>query len=254
MAKVGDLGRAKRLDLCFGARAGLARLQDGFFVENFALRFLEPTSHGVVAGVNLPAATQSFAAPPSLTTEERDFVAALAPLRRASFVGGRVALRHAAKHLGWTLETVLSTERGAPAMPPGLIGSVAHKTRLAVALVDAAEGETVGVDLEELDRPRPKIARLVLRPEERAIVDALEPSRQWQAIATAFSIKEAIFKAIDPYVRRYVGFQEASVELQGSEQALVRLELAQGEGPFCLEARWSLVDGHVLSRVRARPR
>lgn len=138
-------------------------------------------------------------------------------------------------------------------MPPGLLGSVAHKTRLAVALVDAAEGQTVGVDLEELDRPRPKIARLVLRPEERAFVDQLEPQHQWQAIATAFSIKEAIFKAIDPYVKRYVGFQEASVQLQGSEHAIVRLELAQGEGPFCLDARWSLVEGHVLTSVRARP-
>lgn len=138
-------------------------------------------------------------------------------------------------------------------MPAGLVGSVAHKTRLAVALVDVSEGQTVGVDLEELDRPRPKIARLVLRPEERAAVDALEPLHQWQAIATAFSIKESIFKAIDPYVRRYVGFQEASVDLQESERTLVRLELAQGEGPFCLDARWSLVDGHVLTSVRARP-
>ncbi len=221
----------------------------------YSLSWCRRLPHGTCAAFHLPKVEidqEPVEAPPGLLTPvERDHAATLKPLRRVSWVGGRVALHHAAKSLGWTLDAVWSTPRGAPALPDGLVGSVAHKTRLAVALVDESTTDTLGVDLEELDRPRPKIARMVLRVEERAAVDALPEELRWQAILLRFSIKEAIFKALDPHAQRYIGFQEALVEPRDDGSAIISLNLAGGEGPFRMDAWWSILDDHVLATVRA---
>ncbi len=200
-----------------------------------------------------PRAGERDVVPDSLTLGEREHAAALAPLRRVSWVGGRVALRLAAREFGWDLGTIEATPRGAPALPQGLAGSIAHKSRLAVALALASDSTTIGVDLEELDRPRPKIARLVLRPEERHLVDEVEPSRRWTEILVRFSLKEAIFKALDPSLQRYIGFQEARVTPRRDGTAHVDLSLRGGEGPFALDARWFIDGEHVIGSVCARP-
>lgn len=221
--------------------------------EAFSLLFLTESPHGVLAGVHLPARTDDIRDIPSLLSpEERAHADALAPLRRVSWIGGRTALHHAARHLGMQLGTVLSTPRGAPALPPGITASISHKPRIALALAERSASDTVGVDLEELDRPRPKIARLVLRAEEIAHVETLPQAQRWRAIVTAFSLKESVFKAIDPHVQRYVGFHEARVQVLGDHQATVVLSLKGQEGPFEIDARWDIVDQHVITSVRAR--
>ncbi len=68
-----------------------------------------------------------------------------------------------------------------------------------------------------------------------------------------FSIKESIYKALDPYVHRYVGFHEAEVhpDLQGT--ARVELRLKNGEGPLQVDARYHWIRGRILTSVRIRP-
>ncbi len=211
-------------------------------------------SHGFCVAVTLPVGfgAAQYPLPGDLTKEEVATALAMAPLRRVSWVGGRVALRLAARELGFSLATIGATTRGAPSLPDGLIGSISHKSCLAVAVAKRAQGDTVGVDLEQLARPRPRIAKLVLRSDERACVDALDPASQWKEIVLRFSLKEAIFKAIDPHVQRYVGFKEARVEPKEDGTAEIWLELKEKEGPFELDGRWMVVDGCVLSSVRAR--
>lgn len=220
----------------------------------YSLRWCRRLAHGLCAAVELPDQASADLLPDALTPEERAHALSLGPIRRISWVGGRVALRAAAQRLGRSLDTIGATPRGAPSLPPGLVGSIAHKSRLAVALVEASTTETVGIDLEELDRPRPQIAKLVLRPEERAAVDALPEAERWQAILLRFSVKETIFKALDPHVQRYIGFQEARVEPREDGTAVLSLMLERGEGPFELDARWSIVERHVLATLRARSR
>ena len=66
-----------------------------------------------------------------------------------------------------------------------------------------------------------------------------------------FAIKEAIYKAIDPIVRRYVGFTEVELDVEddGSVRVTV-LDLARL--PVDVEAWWREHDGS-LARDRARP-
>jgi len=68
-----------------------------------------------------------------------------------------------------------------------------------------------------------------------------------RGVTLRFAIKEAIYKAIDPYVRRYVGFTEVELELAGDAVAVTTAL------PFAIEATWREHAGHWLATARATP-
>jgi 4'-phosphopantetheinyl transferase EntD len=171
-----------------------------------------------------------------LAPAEQHRAGELAPARRRDYIAGRTALHLA---LGLT-EPILSDDRGAPIVPAGWVGSVSHKGAFAAALVAPAGDGHVGVDLELAAPPRQDIARLVLTPRERAAL----PDRG-RAVTLRFAIKEAIYKALDPYVRRYVGFTEVELELEGDAVAVTTAL------PFAIEATWREHGGHWLATARA---
>ncbi len=87
--------------------------------EAYCQLFLRETRHGILAGVKLPPPTDDLHVSPLLTEKEKEHVLWLPVLRRAAWMGGRVALRLAARHFGIELDSVFSTHRGAPSLPPG---------------------------------------------------------------------------------------------------------------------------------------
>src|ERR1019366_2535368 len=125
--------------------------------------------------------------------EEREAAAALGPVRRRAWVGGRVALREALARIGKTAPPILADERGAPRLPSGLAGSISHKEHVAVALVATEETGTaakVGVDVE-IDAPRARdIAAKVLRVEELADLGGMGADEKARAVLLRFSAKE----------------------------------------------------------------
>jgi 4'-phosphopantetheinyl transferase EntD len=157
-------------------------------------------------------------------------------VRQREFVLGRSAMRAA---LGQDV-AILPDDRGAPVMPAGWIGSISHKGDVAAALIARDEGARVGLDLELAAPSRLPIERRILTAREReSIVGA--------RITLAFSIKEAIYKAIDPYVRRYVGFTEVELALGDLGVCAVTTAL-----PFRIEAWWCEHAGHWVTAARAR--
>ena len=221
----------------------------------FDVAFHHATPHGVLVGVSIPDSPEPVPAAilAALPGPEAELAASLKGYRQVQFTGGRIALRRACEQLGLRPPPLLTDDRGAPRLPSGVAGSVSHKRDLAVAMVAADRDGTVGVDLEDYGPPRPSIASHVLRPEELAAIAALPEERRWMAILLRFSIKEAIYKALDPYVRRYVGFHEALVDPQIDGSAGVELTLANGEGPFRVAARFEWLHGRLLTSTRIRP-
>jgi enterobactin synthetase component D len=208
--------------------------------------------HGRCVGIALPVGEAAIDAMARewLLPEERNVAAALVPARRRSWVGGRVAMRSALARLGKTAPPILADGRGAPLLPPGMVGSISHKDALAVALVTAEDAARVGVDVE-LDRPRERdIAARVLRPEELAELERLPAPARATAVLLRFSAKEAVYKALDPYLRRYVGFLEIAVFLGDDGHGEVKAHLREGEGPFVFSLRWLKRDGHLLTTAR----
>lgn len=187
-----------------------------------------------------------------LHPEERVHAATLRGFRQAEFTGGRLAMGVLFGEMGLRRSAVLSDTHGAPEVPAGLIGSVTHKRDLAIAIL-ARGGPGLGIDLEETDRDRPGVAARVLRPEELEAVQALPESRRWTDTAVRFALKEAVYKAIHPFLHRYVAFNEVAV--WPSPDGIDRIDpfFVDDPGPFRFEARHTWVGSRVLAMVRVRP-
>jgi 4'-phosphopantetheinyl transferase EntD len=141
-------------------------------------------------------------------------------------------------------------------VPPGVAASISHKESWAVALVarvGAGDRARIGVDVEE-DRPRLRdVSSRVCTDDELAEIASLDADARLREVILRFSAKEAIYKALDPFVRRYVGFREVAVTPRADGTAEVRPALAAGEGPFAIEVRWRRVEGLVLTTARVCP-
>lgn len=193
-------------------------------------------AHGDCVVVELEDEAAALA---GLVLAEQQRAAELAQVRRREYIAGRAALHLALA----TAAPILSDDRGAPILPPGWVGSVSHKGAFAAALVSPAGRGHIGVDLERAGPPRGDIARRILTEREQAAL----PDRG-RAVTLRFAIKEAIYKALDPYVRRYVGFAEVELELAGDAVAVTTAL------PFAIEASWREHAGHWLATARATPR
>jgi 4'-phosphopantetheinyl transferase EntD len=222
----------------------------------FSVAFHHASPHGVMSAIHIPDTRDPVPDDvlARLPGPEAEYARTLQGFRQVSFVGGRLALHAAAEQIGARPGPVLPDERGAPVLPQGIVGSVSHKRELAAAMVARDATGTLGVDLEDYGPPRLAIAPKVLTPEEVAEIEPLPEDRRWFALLLRFSIKEAIYKALDPFVRRYVAFDEARVTPGLDGAARVDLDLAGGEGPFDVDARYEWLRGRIFASVRIRRR
>ncbi|MFO0553143.1 MAG: 4'-phosphopantetheinyl transferase superfamily protein [Polyangiaceae bacterium] len=179
----------------------------------------------------------------ALTTAERSAHAALAERRQRTWLAGRVALRQALGAVGAPTEVdLLPDDRGAPRVPQGFAGSIAHKDDVAVAFARPHDGSDVGVDVEHDEPLRVDISRKIMTDEELARVAAWSTHERARAVRVTFAVKEAIYKAIDPVCRRYVAFTEVELDFVSSDGgvALVkpRLDPEAIVGPPTIAAAW----------------
>jgi enterobactin synthetase component D len=209
--------------------------------------------HGRCVGVRIPEDDGALLAlaESTLPAEERDAIAAMGPPRRRSWIGGRVALREALARAGLDAPAVLSDDRGAPLFPPGIVGSVTHKAEVAAALVAPANGARIGVDLEVDEARATDISSKVLTDDELDALAGLPREARIREVLLRFSAKEAVYKAIDPFVRRYVGFKEVTAEPQAGGAMRITPRLPPGEGPFAIEGSWRRFDGWIVTTARA---
>ena len=206
--------------------------------------------HGLCVGVTLPPIDSSPQQGDltALHPQERDFALELKPRRRISFVGGRIALRRAFAALGVDVGAMLPGVRGAPLVPEPYRASVSHKNEIAVALLGTGPG-FLGIDIEEVPGDGGDVARYILTDDELSRLPAADPERR-TSVLTAFSVKEALYKGLDPYVQRYVGFKEVELLPTTGDSLPVRMNLKGGEGPFDVELRCRRWEGYVLSSAR----
>lgn len=209
---------------------------------------------GLLAGVSMPAELAPVPAEvlDRLHPAERAYAEGLRGFHQVQWVGGRLAAAVAVRMLGRRPEPVMADDRGGPCCAGGVTLSITHKRNLAMALAARPELGCIGVDLEDLHPPRLLVAPRVLTAAELRTVEALPQEYQWTAVVTRFAVKEAIYKALAPRLRRYIGFEEAEVTPDPSGAAEVRLHLAEAVEDVKIEARYSWLDGRVLAAVRAR--
>ncbi len=193
--------------------------------------FTIETPHGTLVAVHTDDAL--FAA---LHPDEAAHAEPFGEARRRWFAAGRAAMRVALAAHGRDAGPILADDRGAPILPEGLVGSISHKDCIAVALLaDAADGR-VGVDVElDVDRPI-DVARRVLTNAELDAIAGLDARARARAVLRRFSVKEAIYKAIDPFLRRYVGFREVEPDAADPRRFVFIAPAVAGEPALDIEA------------------
>ena len=219
--------------------------------------------HGRCGGVRMPAEVNDEVLA-ALVPEERRFVSTLAPARHPSWIAGRLALREAFRDLGVEPGPILATGRGAPALPSDLAGSISHKRTLAVGLAARCEaGARIGVDLETSPpafasagearaQARPDVRLRVLTRDELARLERVPEENRQRTVILHFSLKEALYKAIDPLVGRQVAFHEASMTPRPDGSASIALALSRDDGSFWAVGFWTEVEDHFLTTARVQ--
>lgn len=223
-------------------------------MKPFTIAFVEALPFGVVAGVYLPEGREPVpnGVLGQLPPPEREHAITLRGFRQVDWVGGRLAAHRAIRTMGRKPGAVLVGPRGEPQGPPGVSLSISHKRGLAVAMAARTTLGQVGIDLEDLGPARERIAERVLTPAELEQVASLPEERRWMGILLRFCFKEALYKAIHPYVNRYVDFHEAEVHPDPDGYAALRLALGEGADPIALEGRYYWLPDRVLTTVRAQ--
>lgn len=182
----------------------------------------------------------------ALPASERAICAQRTAHRQREYIAGRTAL-----HLLVGADTEIgASDRGAPSAA-GWSCSIAHKQDrgddallFAAALAaPAPSGDAhVGIDLELAGPPRVDIAAKILTPRE------LAARPDGAGITRVFAIKEAIYKAIDPLVRRYVRFDEVEVDAEHGGVTVVD----PAQLPVAIEIWSTQIARHWIACARAR--
>lgn len=173
--------------------------------------------------------------------------------RRREFAAVRGCARQAMEKLGVPAQSVLSSERGAPRWPAGLIGSMTHcDGYCAAALARAADLASLGIDAEPHGPLPDGVGPSVFLPAEidrLARLTGQRPAVHWDRLL--FSAKESVYKAWFPLTRTWLDFSEADITLHpgpGDEPyGTLRAELLV-PGPRVGDRRLQVFDGRWAVR------
>ncbi|WP_460447302.1 4'-phosphopantetheinyl transferase family protein [Angustibacter aerolatus] len=200
----------------------------------------EPWLHVAESDVDLPG---------ELHPDEAAHVARAIERRRREFVTGRVLARQALRSLGVAPAPLPRGERGAPAWPLGVVGSITHCDGYRGAAVAAAtECAAVGVDAEPAAPLPDGVLATVATPRELAAPPDVE---HWGRLL--FSAKESVYKAWFPLTGRWLGFEDVEVALASDGTFTARLlvpgPVVDGRELPELPGRWRHADGLLGTAV-----
>jgi enterobactin synthetase component D len=194
---------------------------------------------------------------PALHPVEETYLGPNAAQRRRFFFAlGRAAARDALAELGVAGVAVGRGTAGEPVWPRGIVGAITHTGDLAIAIVGRqSDYAGLGVDLEQLSPGlSARAARLVCTPAEMAWVGAADGTGRGTML---FSAKEAVFKALYPIERIWLGFGDAELawlpERCAFEARLLKSASSRYPTGAVLPVQCTLTDVEVLSITYALP-
>ena len=178
----------------------------------------------------LHAATQALAVPgisiahrlispgdeDALTAEEAGaFARSVVSVRRASGAA-RIVARELLARLGLPPVPLPRSPEGPPTWPAGVIGSLAHDGRVAVAAVALCRDmDAVGIDVEPAEELPPELINMVATPAERKMIADMRLGGRLLFVA-----KEAAYKAVYPLDRTFLEHHDVEVDFQGGKASV----------------------------------
>ncbi|RDG39990.1 4'-phosphopantetheinyl transferase family protein [Streptomyces corynorhini] len=208
--------------------------------------------------VAVEAAYEDLAPGPAdpLFPEESERIAKAVPKRQREYTTVRLLARRALLRLGQPPVPLLSTKRGAPRWPDGIVGSMTHCDGYRAAVVARSAGTaSVGIDAEP-DAPLPDgVLDTIALPDETERVKFLterHPGVGWDRLL--FSAKESVFKAWYPLTGLELDFSEADITIDPVEgtfraRLLVPGPRVDGREIGVFDGRWIAERGLVASVI-----
>jgi 4'-phosphopantetheinyl transferase EntD len=207
------------------------------------------------AGADPVAAARVETIEASLFPEEREHIAQAVAKRRAEFAAVRRCARAALAELGYPPVPILPGEQREPTWPEGVVGSMTHCAGYcAAAVAKAGEVAVLGIDAE-VHAPLPEgVLDLISLASERERMAALTAQGlteiHWDRVL--FSAKESVYKAWFPLTRRWLGFEEADIDLSPDGTFTARLdpgESVSAAEPRGFAGRWAVSGGLTATAI-----
>ncbi|HEV2956224.1 MAG TPA: 4'-phosphopantetheinyl transferase superfamily protein [Xanthobacteraceae bacterium] len=170
-----------------------------------------------VAGVSIGHRLISSDDENALLPEEAGaFLASVVAVRRASGAA-RIVARDLLARLGLPRTPVPRSSTGPPIWPAGIVGSLAHDARVAIAAVARrCDFAAVGIDIEPAEDLPAELMDIVATPAERAMIGKIRFGGRLLFVA-----KEAAYKAVYPLDHTFLDHHEIEIDFK-SRRAAVR--------------------------------
>lgn len=179
---------------------------------------------------------------------ERALVAHAVDVRKAEFGDARWCARQALKELHRESDNpILRGEKGMPLWPASVSGSLTHTDGFRAAVVaPRLLVRSMGLDAEPANPLPDGVADSIARESELSQLDRLRSSGIDCADRLLFCAKEATYKAWFPLTRRWLGFEQAEIDLRDDGSFVSYLLVRPTPVPF-IEGRWEITDGYIIA-------
>jgi 4'-phosphopantetheinyl transferase EntD len=190
--------------------------------------------------------------PPLWPAEAAQIVASV-QRRRHEFAVTRACAHRALARLGCPPAPLLKGPDRAPCWPPGVIGSLTHCVGChAAAATRDPTIAALGIDAELHARLPDGVAGLVITAADRGHLPTTA-GVHWDRVV--FSAKESVFKAWWPLTRTWLGFADATIDLDPANGSFTaQLHHPPGSpatAPTSLAGRFATTDELVVTAVVA---
>jgi 4'-phosphopantetheinyl transferase EntD len=187
-----------------------------------------------------------------LYKEERALIEHAIKKRQNDFAVGRLCAKKALSALGIENFPVLMNPKGAPIWPAGVSGSISHAKGCCAAVVaQIQDGESLGLDIEEISRIKESIWEYAFCPEEIVWLRTQSTeSPKWASVI--FAAKEAFYKAQYPITHSWFGFKDAVILIdKESYEFTVRLltELGEWSKAKSFKGKYAFFNEHVAAGI-----
>jgi 4'-phosphopantetheinyl transferase EntD len=193
---------------------------------------------GILIGHRLISPGDEYALRPD---EVSAFASSATKVRRASGAA-RIVARKLLAQLGHRDCTVPKAPSGAPIWPAGVVGSLAHDDRVAVAAVAKSNmSYALGIDVEPAEILPSELLEIVATPQER--LQIRDDPYQGRLL---FVAKEAVYKAVFPLDQTFLDHHDVQINFANHNAMLSNGRVVDLR--FCIATH--LI---VLAFLRARP-
>jgi 4'-phosphopantetheinyl transferase EntD len=184
-----------------------------------------------------------------LHPDERALTGKMAAKRLADFRASRYVASNALSQLGHSDFAILINQQRGPIWPPGIIGSLSHCSEIAVAVaIDDRSIASIGIDVEAYYEMEENLRKLICSEQEMKHLRSIGQPELMSKIV--FSIKEAIYKCLNPLIQQWIDFKDVSIVLDKNKQTYVanlNSELTARLGCSTISGRWLINEQHVYS-------